>query len=198
MGTLVVLLALAQQVFSDRDPGINPPRVIEKAGGEYTEEARLARLEGSVGLTAVVDENGAVRDIHVSRSLGLGLDESAIEAARLWHFAPGTKGEQPVAVLTHFDVNFKMLTERSTWRLTRADFETQRGASRPMVLRANFPPPQTGASKLVISFDVDEHGNATNISEPEFANLMSGWQFEPARMNGKPVRVHATFAFANS
>jgi len=43
------------------------------------------------------------------RSLGLGLDQKAIEAVRQWRFKPGMKEDQPVSVKATVEVNFRML-----------------------------------------------------------------------------------------
>jgi protein TonB len=56
----------------------------------------------------VVDAQGHPRNIHVARSLGLGLDEKAVEAVRKWKFEPGTKDGQPVAVQVNVEVNFRL------------------------------------------------------------------------------------------
>ena len=45
----------------------------------------------------------------VVRSLGLGLDEKAIEAVNKWKFRPGVKNGQPVAVQATIEVNFRLL-----------------------------------------------------------------------------------------
>jgi TonB family protein len=44
----------------------------------------------------------------VARSLGLGLDEKAIEAVRQWKFKPGMKGDTPVTVAVTIEVNFRL------------------------------------------------------------------------------------------
>ncbi len=49
------------------------------------------------------------RDIRVVRSLGLGLDEKAIEAVTKWKFRPGYRNGQPVSVLATIEVNFRLL-----------------------------------------------------------------------------------------
>ena len=41
-------------------------------------------------------------------SLGLGLDEKAIEAVRLWKFEPARKNGQPVAVQINVEVDFRL------------------------------------------------------------------------------------------
>ncbi len=61
---------------------------IQKIDPEYTEEARVAELEGTVVLSGVIGEDGFAHDLEVLRPLGLGLDENAIEAVRQWHFSP--------------------------------------------------------------------------------------------------------------
>ena len=59
-------------------------------------------------LSIVVDQAGRARDIRVSRSAGLGLDEKAIEAVKKWKFEPGMKDGNPVAVGVNVEVNFRL------------------------------------------------------------------------------------------
>lgn len=58
---------------------ISAPRAVNSPAPEYSDEARRARLEGSVILWLVVDAAGAPRDVQIQRPLGLGLDEKAVE-----------------------------------------------------------------------------------------------------------------------
>jgi TonB family protein len=89
--------------------GVSPPTVLWKIEPEYSEEARLAKWQGTVALSVVVDENGEPRDVKVARSLGLGLDQKAIEAVGRWVFKPGRKEGKPVSVLATIEVNFRLL-----------------------------------------------------------------------------------------
>jgi len=89
--------------------GVLPPRVLHQVDPEYSEEARKAKYGGTVLLRLVVDATGHVRDVQVVRSLGLGLDEKAIEAVNKWKFQPGTKNGVPVAVMATVEVNFRLL-----------------------------------------------------------------------------------------
>ena len=59
-------------------------------------------------LWVVVGADGRTKDIRVQRSLGLGLDEKAIEAVKTWKFEPARKDGQPVAVQINVEVNFRL------------------------------------------------------------------------------------------
>ena len=89
--------------------GVSGPQVLLKVEPEYSEEARKARWQGVVVLSVVVDEKGQPRDLRVVRSLGLGLDQKAIEAAEKWKFKPGMKDGRPVPVAATIEVNFRLL-----------------------------------------------------------------------------------------
>ncbi len=88
--------------------GVSAPRVLFAPDPEYSEEARKAKYQGTVVLWVVVGPDGRARDIRVQRTLGLGLDEKAIEAVRQWKFDPARKNGQPVAVQINVEVNFRL------------------------------------------------------------------------------------------
>jgi periplasmic protein TonB len=89
--------------------GVSAPIPIFQPEPEYSEEARKAKWQGTVMLSLVVDENGKAVGIKVTKSLGLGLDEKAIEAVQKWRFKPGTKDGKPVPVIASVEVNFRLL-----------------------------------------------------------------------------------------
>ena len=88
--------------------GITAPRVISDPTPEYSDEARKAKFEGTVVLWLIVDSYGKPRDVKVARSLGMGLDEKALEAVRMWKFKPAMKDGSPVAVEVNVEVNFHL------------------------------------------------------------------------------------------
>jgi TonB family protein len=55
-----------------------------------------------------VGPDGDAHDIKVIRSLGLGLDEKAIEAVSQWKFKPGMKDGEPVNVAVTVEVTFRL------------------------------------------------------------------------------------------
>jgi TonB family protein len=89
--------------------GVSSPTVIYKVEPEYSEEARKAKFQGTVIILIVVDDHGKPRDMRVIRSLGLGLDQKALEAIQQWRFNPGKKDGKPVAVQATIEVNFRLL-----------------------------------------------------------------------------------------
>jgi protein TonB len=89
--------------------GVSTPVVVIKVDPEYSEEARKIKLSGSVLLSIVVDTEGRARNIRVAKSLGMGLDEKAIEAVEKWRFKPGMRNGQPVNVFATIEVNFRLL-----------------------------------------------------------------------------------------
>jgi TonB family protein len=89
--------------------GVTAPALLFKKEPEYSEEARKAKYQGTVLLYIEVDPNGRATNIKVQRSLGLGLDEKAIEAVKQWKFKPGYKDGKPVTVAATIEVNFRLL-----------------------------------------------------------------------------------------
>jgi TonB family protein len=89
--------------------GVSAPVLISKIEPEYSEDARKAKYQGIVLLYVEVDPSGRAQNVRVARSLGLGLDEKAIEAVRKWKFRPGLKDGKPVTVAATIEVNFRLL-----------------------------------------------------------------------------------------
>jgi len=89
--------------------GITQPVLLWKIEPEYTDEARRAKVQGTVILHIEVDTRGQAQNITVRQSLGLGLDERAIEAVRRWRFRPGYRDGKPWVTAAMVQVNFRLL-----------------------------------------------------------------------------------------
>jgi periplasmic protein TonB len=89
--------------------GVSAPRLTRKVEPEYSEEARKAKYQGTVRLQVEVWPDGRAHNIRVVRSLGLGLDEKAIQAVQQWEFVPGKKDGESVKVAATIEVNFRLL-----------------------------------------------------------------------------------------
>jgi protein TonB len=119
-GYMKVLLALALVAFagvqdspaihSSDEPGITMPRATRQVKADYTEEARANRIEGSVILSVVVLETGAIGEVTVTQSLDSvhGLDRNAVAAMKQWVFEPAKKDGKAVAVRIHTELTFTL------------------------------------------------------------------------------------------
>jgi TonB family protein len=87
---------------------VSIPRAIYSPEPEFSEEARRSKYQGEVTLLATIGADGRPRDLLVVRSLGMGLDEKALEAVRTWRFEPGKKDGRPVAVQMNIIVSFHL------------------------------------------------------------------------------------------
>jgi len=87
-------------------PGVVPPVQISLPPPEYTDQARDARLQGTVILLALIGSDGRIGDLTVTHAVGMGLDEKAIEAVRRWKFQPAQKKGKPVAAQVRINLDF--------------------------------------------------------------------------------------------
>jgi protein TonB len=88
---------------------VTGPQVIYQVEPEYSEEARKAKHQGLVVLQGVVEPDGRMDNLTVITSLGMGLDDQAMRAVRLWRFKPGTKNGKAVPVWARIEVLFRLL-----------------------------------------------------------------------------------------
>ena len=104
----MALLAIVGLLFSTPPRLLQIPRVLP----DYSEEARRARVEGTVVLSVTIGTDGLVKEITVAKSLGYGLDESAMKAVRTWKFTPATNDQGNAAESNiPIECNFYLLTK---------------------------------------------------------------------------------------
>jgi TonB family protein len=192
-------------------------QLLQKTEPEYSDEARLAGLEGTVQLTGTISGQGVPQDMRVTKSLGLGLDEQALAAIRHWQFIPGTFEDRPLPAPITVPVEFRLPDKQSRWHLIRADFTLPEGVSRPRFSKTTYPygigiSLRAFEQALVIraigreatatvAFDVDERGIPGNLQVlnashpiwgPEAMAVVREWQFVPGMKYGAPVPVLCT------
>jgi periplasmic protein TonB len=88
--------------------GVSAPRLVYGPDPDYSDEARKAKYQGTVVLYVVIGPDGRVHDARIQRSLGMGLDEKAIQAVKNWKFDPALKDNKPVAVAVAIEVSFRL------------------------------------------------------------------------------------------
>jgi TonB family protein len=95
-------------IFPAGHQGVTVPQVIFNPEPSFSDEARKAKAQGIVLLMLVVGKDGHPYNIRVGQSLGMGLDEKAIEAVNRWRFRPATLNGQPVATQIAVQVDFHL------------------------------------------------------------------------------------------
>jgi TonB family protein len=93
-------------------PVVTPPRVVRRVQPEYTPQAKLSGIEGTVGLHFAVTAEGRPTDIYVDSPMGFGLDESAYAALEKWEFQPATKRGWPLKVQARAEITFRLAEAR--------------------------------------------------------------------------------------
>jgi TonB family protein len=88
--------------------GVSAPQPIERHNPEYTQEAKTAKVEGTVVLNVEITAEGQVENVKVVKSLRPDLDEQAVKAAKLWKFKPAMKDGKPVRVQATIEINFRL------------------------------------------------------------------------------------------
>ncbi|MCL4796267.1 MAG: TonB family protein [Bryobacteraceae bacterium] len=89
--------------------GVISPQIIMKIDPSYSEEARQMKVQGTVIISLVVGEDGLPRDLKIVESLGYGLDEKALEAAKKFKFRPGSRNGIPVPVIARVKFDFRLM-----------------------------------------------------------------------------------------
>jgi protein TonB len=88
--------------------GVSQPKVIYQVEPEFSEEARKAKFMGVPTVSIIVDQHGIPQNVHILRGVGMGLDEKAVEAVKLWRFKPALENGKPVPVYLNIEVNFEI------------------------------------------------------------------------------------------
>ena len=88
--------------------GVSEPVLMNHIQPEFSEEARRTKTPGVVTVDIIVDAHGMPQNVHVVHSAGMGLDEKAVEAVKLYRFKPAMENGKPVAVEMYVVVTFEI------------------------------------------------------------------------------------------
>lgn len=84
------------------------PEAVSQAAPIYPAELRKAKIEGSVTLVFILDENGRVNEPRVENSSRPEFEKPAMEAIRKWRFRPGMKSGKAVATYVRIPMRFRV------------------------------------------------------------------------------------------
>ena len=87
--------------------GVSTGLLITRVEPQYPDDARQARIQGTVVLKALIDANGDVEDLTLVSGHPM-LVPAALEAVKHWKYKPYSLNGQPVKVETQITVNFQL------------------------------------------------------------------------------------------
>lgn len=102
------IIHFAELKQSDDKSTLAAPVATTKVDPAYPADVLRDHIEGTVTLYAVIRTDGSVDDVKILNSLDPRLDETASRALTRWHFRPGTKNGEPVALEAVVEVPFRM------------------------------------------------------------------------------------------
>jgi TonB family protein len=172
--------------------GGKAPRVLSKKDAEYSSEAKRVHMNASVGIKAVVGEDGKLRDISVQRGAGFGLDEKAVEAAGLWRFSPAEYQGRPLAVPISFAIPFRLPDLGVPTASLKLKLPPH--AIRPVLEEGNLEHLELPSEFLQVSFSISRNGQVEQIqgADAPISERLSHWRFQPAILAGSPIPIDAT------
>ncbi len=102
------IIRFAELKQSDDKSALTAPVATTKVDPAYPPDVLRDHVEGTVTLYAIIRPDGSVDGIRVLDSLDSRLDENAVRALSRWHFRPGIKNGEPVAVEAVVQIPFRM------------------------------------------------------------------------------------------
>ena len=86
---------------------VKPPELVQKVEPQYPAVARVAHVQGTVVIDAIISKDGRVISEHAIRGPAL-LVPSALDAVKQWKYKPTYLNGQPVDLAMEVTVNFQM------------------------------------------------------------------------------------------
>jgi periplasmic protein TonB len=86
---------------------VKPPQLVERVQPEYPTVARLAHVQGTVVIDAVISKSGSVISEHAVSGPSL-LVPSALDAVKQWKYQPTYLNGQPVNLAMQVTVDFQL------------------------------------------------------------------------------------------
>jgi TonB family protein len=102
------IIRFAELKQTDDKSMLSAPVVTTKVDPAYPPDVLRDHVEGTVTLYAVIRPDGSVDNVKVLDSLDDRLDQNCVRAFSNWHFRPGTRNGEPVAVEAVVHIPFRM------------------------------------------------------------------------------------------
>jgi protein TonB len=93
-------------VYEIGTKGVTAPVLVREVKPQYPPDAKAEGVTGIVEMEGIVEKDGSIDHIRVTRSVDARLDSEAIKALAQWQFKPGTKDGEAVAVRVNVEMTF--------------------------------------------------------------------------------------------
>jgi TonB family protein len=88
--------------------GIGFPSCVYCPNPKHSEEARIAKISGTVTLRIVIEPDGHPSDIQIVKMLSHGPDNLAVQAVQNWRFEPATRPDgKAVPTTVPIEIDFQ-------------------------------------------------------------------------------------------
>jgi TonB family protein len=167
--------------------GVTAPYLVHETKPNYTGEAMRARVQGLVVMECVVEVDGSVGPVRVTRSVDpvYGLDDAAVRTLKQWRFRPGTKEGTPVRVAIIVEMSFTLGDNKGA---RPPDPALNPIPTAPLSWPEAFLDP-FGRSDTPQFGWIDELAETSRLSV-RFARP-GDWSILPSTSNGRIVTLHA-------
>jgi TonB family protein len=97
-------------IYKLGDPGVKAPVAVKQVRPKLPSSAPTRNASGVVVLDCVVQADGTVGEVTVTRSASNAtMDDAAVKAAKQWTFKPGRRRGQAVAVKVPLEMTFTVI-----------------------------------------------------------------------------------------
>jgi protein TonB len=86
---------------------VQQSNLIMKVTPMYPPDAKQARIQGTVTMTATINRDGSIQRLDLISGHPL-LADAALDAVKQWIYKPTLLNGNPVEVITQIDVNFTL------------------------------------------------------------------------------------------
>jgi TonB family protein len=182
---------------------VKPPKIILRPNPAYPEEAKQKGVQGGVVMEVTVNEKGEVWDARVVRGES-SLQNAALEAVRRWRFSPALLNGNPVPILVHVEMEFRLdnASAPAGSRPIRVD-EKIHAAKLLYQVQPEYPEEAKRLrieGEVVLLTTVDEGGAVIDAHPMSGHQLLTDaavqavrqWKYSSTLLNGEPVKVEAT------
>jgi TonB family protein len=162
--------------------------VIYQVDPEFSDQARAAGVGGEVLVNLIVDSHGVPQNVHVLRGVGMGLDETAVDAVKQYRFEPAMEGDKPVAVQLSVVVNFQIFRSPTVIHSVPLHYSSEARKNK-------------ASGDILVGLTVDEKGLPQNVHilrgfgmgmDEQAVAAVQRYKFKPFTQGGKPVARPAT------